>query len=100
MLILFLNFKKIPGAIAIAILGRLGVSLIVGNVVDNDFIHHNFANWKGWSYSDFNGFNTTLKSTFAAFANPKIWTSPTMYISIFVLLFVDFFDKTGTLYFV
>lgn len=98
MLILVLHFKKIPGAIAIAILGGLGVSLIVGNVVDNDFIRHNFAHWKGWSYSDFNGFNTTLKSTFAAFANPKIWTSPTMYISIFVFLFVDFFDTTGTLY--
>ncbi|MBW3058623.1 NCS2 family permease [Spiroplasma poulsonii] len=97
-LIFVLHFNKVPGAIAIAILGGLGVSLIIGNVIDSDFIRLNFAHWKGWSYSDFNGFGTNLKSTFTAFTNPKIWTSPIMYISIFVFLFVDFFDTTGTLY--
>lgn len=42
-LIFVLHFNKVPGAIAIAILGGLGVSLIIGNVIDSDFIRSNFA---------------------------------------------------------
>ncbi|AHF57266.1 NCS2 family permease [Spiroplasma eriocheiris] len=97
-LIFILHFKKIPGAIAIAIIVGLGVSLIVGNVVNNDFIKANFSHWTWWSYHDFDGFSNNIKSTFTAFGNSKIWTSPVLYVSIFVFLFVEFFDSTGTLY--
>lgn len=97
-LIFTLHFKKVPGAIAIAIVIGLIISLIVGNVGKSDFLKNNFAHWTGWTYSDFGSWNTNLSNTYHAFINPKIWSSPTMYIAIFVFLFVSFFDTTGTLY--
>ncbi|AGM25396.1 NCS2 family permease [Spiroplasma chrysopicola] len=97
-LILILHFKKVPGAIAIAIFAGLAVSILVGNLGTSDFIKQNFSHWTGWSYDDFSGFTGNIKSTFAEFTNREIWTSPIMYISIFVFLFVCFFDATGTLY--
>lgn len=97
-LIFILYFKKIPGAIAIAILCGLVISLIIGNVGKSEFIKANFAHWINWSYSDFSSWKINFSNTYHAISNPKIWTSPTMYIAIFVFLFVSFFDTTGTLY--
>ncbi|WP_308149720.1 NCS2 family permease [Spiroplasma sp. AdecLV25b] len=97
-LIFILYFKKIPGAIAIAILCGLVISLIIGNVGKSEFIKANFAHWTNWSYSDFSSWKINFSNTYHAISNPKIWTSPTMYIAIFVFLFVSFFDTTGTLY--
>lgn len=97
-LILVLHFKKVPGAIAIAITIGLVISLIIGNVGQSDFLKNNFAHWSGWTYSDFSSWQINLSNTYHAFINAKIWSSPTMYIAIFVFLFVSFFDTTGTLY--
>lgn len=97
-IIFILYFKKIPGAIAVAILCGLIISLIVGNIGNTDFIKNNFAHWTGWSYADFSSWKTNLSNTYTAIVNPKIWSSPTMYIAIFVFLLVSFFDATGCLY--
>ncbi|WP_338988431.1 NCS2 family permease [Spiroplasma endosymbiont of Dasysyrphus albostriatus] len=97
-LIFILYFKKVPGAIALAILCGLIISLIIGNVSNSDFIKKNFAHWTNWSYSDFSSWKINLNNTYNAIVNPKIWSSPTMYIAIFVFLFVSFFDATGCLY--
>lgn len=97
-IIFILFYKKFPGAIAIAIVIGLLLSLLIGNFSNNGFIKSNFAHWKGWNYDDLSGFSINISSTFQEFINVKIWSSPTMYISIFIFLFVHFFDTTGTFY--
>ncbi|WP_338983403.1 NCS2 family permease [Spiroplasma endosymbiont of Othius punctulatus] len=100
-IILFFHFRKIPGAIAIAIFIGLAIAIVFANTLPNsEIVNKNFgsAKWKGWKYDDFNGFAINLKSTYQAFVNPEIWTNTTFYISIFIFIFVCFFDATGAIY--
>ncbi|AVN60420.1 xanthine/uracil permease [Mesoplasma entomophilum] len=101
MIILFLSFKNIPGAVAIALLVMSVIAVIIAtstNITDSkDLLYKaNLSNWEGWKY-DFDGFAWNWKSTFKAFGNTKIWTSPVTYISIFVVMLINFFDATGTM---
>ncbi|AVN59031.1 NCS2 family permease [Mesoplasma florum] len=101
MLILFLAFKKIPGAVAISLIGMSVIAIIIAtstNITNNKdlLFKANLSNWEGWKY-DFEGFAWNWKSTFKAFGNTKIWTSPVTYISIFVVMLINFFDATGTM---
>ncbi|ATZ21663.1 NCS2 family permease [Mesoplasma tabanidae] len=101
MLILFLAFKKIPGAVAISLIGMSIIAIIIAtstNITnDKDLLYKaNLSNWEGWKY-DFDGFAWNWKSTFKAFGKSKIWTSPVTYISIFVVMLINFFDATGTM---
>lgn len=104
--ILFLHYKKVPGAVAIGILFGLVICIIVGNALPdtNQFVSQTGglanANFSlvghGWDY-DFGGFTSNLNKTWSQFVNPQIWNKPTMYISMFVILVMNFFDATGTL---
>ncbi|AVN62436.1 xanthine/uracil permease [Mesoplasma coleopterae] len=101
MIILFLSFRNIPGAVAIALLVMSVIAVIIAtstNITDSkDLLYKaNLSNWEGWKY-DFDGFAWNWKSTFKAFGNTKIWTSPVTYISIFVVMLINFFDATGTM---
>ncbi|ASZ09184.1 NCS2 family permease [Mesoplasma chauliocola] len=102
LIILFLAFKKVPGAVALAILIMFIITLILASTIPSDsqatkmLQAANLKKWDGWKY-DFNGFALNWTSTFKAFANTKIWTSPITYISIFVVMLINFFDATGTM---
>ncbi|WP_339022685.1 NCS2 family permease [Spiroplasma endosymbiont of Crioceris asparagi] len=109
-IMIFLNYKKVSGAVIIAIIIGFIISIIVANVVskDSNIINQNtsalfnskFDNIKDSfkHYSDmFVGFKDNMKNTFSEFGNSKIWKSPTMYVSIFIIFFLNFFDATGTL---
>lgn len=101
LIILFFHFRKIPGSIAIAILIGLIITITLANSLPNsEVIQENFgaSKWKGWKYDNLDGFGLNLKSTYKAFANPEIWTNTTFYISIFIFIFVCFFDATGAIY--
>ncbi|AHI57506.1 hypothetical protein P344_00665 [Spiroplasma mirum ATCC 29335] len=41
-------------------------------LLNNDFIKASFSHWTRWSYHDFAGFSSNIKSTFTAFGNSKI----------------------------
>ncbi|WP_051636036.1 NCS2 family permease [Mesoplasma photuris] len=105
-LILFLHFKKVPGSAAIGILAGFIVAVIVANTVSEDssllqaggaLSNTNFRdpNW-GWDYQ-LDGFTGNIENTWKQFTNVEIWNKPVMYISIFVFMFMNFFDATGTL---
>ncbi|AVN64470.1 MULTISPECIES: NCS2 family permease [Mesoplasma] len=102
LLILFLAFKKIPGAVAIAILSMSVIAIILASTLPSDskaislLGSADLRKWEGWNY-DFDGFAWNWTSTFKAFGNAKIWTSPVTYISIFVVMLINFFDATGTM---
>lgn len=102
LLILFLAFKKIPGAVAIAILLMSVIAIIFASTLPSDSTaikllgSADLRKWEGWNY-DFKGFAWNWTSTFNAFENTKIWSSPVTYISIFVVMLINFFDATGTM---
>ncbi|ATI74054.1 NCS2 family permease [Mesoplasma florum] len=101
MIILFLVFKKIPGAVAIALILMSIVAIIIAtstNISKTDSFlgKANLANWDGWKY-EFDKYGSNWKSTFKSFGNSKIWASPVTYISIFVVMLINFFDATGTM---
>ncbi|ATZ18805.1 xanthine/uracil permease [Williamsoniiplasma somnilux] len=105
-LMLILHYKKVPGSAALAILTGFIIVVIVANslpdnhwlVVDKGgFGASNFSLiGHGWEY-DFSGFTLNIKNTWKEFSNPEIWNKPVLYISIFVVMFMCFFDATGTL---
>ncbi|WP_051350889.1 NCS2 family permease [[Acholeplasma] multilocale] len=110
-IILVLHFNKIPGAVAIGIVCGFVIAMIFANTLSKDsslyeelvgkssspLYNTNFRNGTvKWEYN-FSGFTDNFKNTFKAFGNVELWKSPVMYISIFVFLFLDFFDTTGTM---
>ncbi|QBQ07926.1 xanthine/uracil permease [Spiroplasma gladiatoris] len=98
-----LHFKKFVAPIAIMMLAGFIIAIIFANTLsDYKPIADSFGSAKfdssKWEYkSMFNGFANNIKSTFTNLGNKLIWTSPTMYISIFVFTILTFFDATGTL---
>lgn len=99
----FLHFKKVPGGMVISLLTGMVIAALFANLMSSNSIvntpnNYVAAKWHGWEYGDFNGFVTNLKSTYKAFAEKEIWASPTLYISMFIFLFVCFFDATGAIY--
>ncbi|WP_051584615.1 solute carrier family 23 protein [Mesoplasma melaleucae] len=102
LLILFLVFKKIPEAVGIAILAVSVIAIIFASTLPSDSTaiklldSADLRKWEGWNY-DFKGFAWNWTSTFKAFGNSKIWTSPVTYISIFIVMLINFFDATGTM---
>ena len=97
-LVLIFHFKKITGGVIIAVLAGLIISLIIGNVSNDPDLQNQFSHWNGWSYAQFSGFKSNLSSTYQAFANSKIWTSPIFYLGVCITFIVSFFDASGTLY--
>lgn len=103
-LMFFLNFKKVPGALIISLLIGFIVAVFVANIWPNlsvskgqgAFANANFKENGGWSYH-FDELGGNIKNTWQEFTNPLIWKSPTFYISIFLFIFLNFFDATGSL---
>ncbi|QHX36148.1 xanthine/uracil permease [Spiroplasma sp. TIUS-1] len=119
-IILILSFRNIPGAVAIGIVAMFIIALIIANLLPEDshwlgyevttnvngtnittykngFLHD--ANFKlngGWTY-DFGGLISNWDNTFSAFTNMDIWNNPIFYVSVFIILLMNFFDATGTL---
>ncbi|WP_245832626.1 NCS2 family permease [Mesoplasma lactucae] len=105
LIMLLFMFMKVNGGVAICILIGTVIALIVANAGPNlavskeggIFYNANFVDGGGkWEY-DFNGFASNIKNTWKEFTNVEIWNKPTMYISIFILMFLNFFDATGTI---
>ncbi|AOG60651.1 xanthine/uracil permease [Spiroplasma helicoides] len=100
-----LHYKKFIAPVAIMMLAGFIIAVIIANVVpkgSNSAVDQAFstARWKsdGWDYNLlWNGFVHNLKETYTNAGNKAIWTSPTMYVSIFVFTILTFFDATGTL---
>ncbi|WP_338983442.1 NCS2 family permease [Spiroplasma endosymbiont of Othius punctulatus] len=101
-LILFFHIKNIKGGIIFALLIMMVPTLILANIPglqENNIIVEgglDAAKWKGWSYDDFSGFSMNIENTWKQISNTEIWTSPTFYLSILTMLFLSFFDSTGT----
>ncbi|AHI52689.1 NCS2 family permease [Spiroplasma culicicola] len=98
---IILFYKKFFAPVIVMMLGGFIVAVILANTVDNEAIQNSFgsAKWvKGqWDYSEFKGFFTNISDTYKQFINPELWNKPTMYISIFIFIILNFFDATGTL---
>ncbi|AGR42520.1 NCS2 family permease [Spiroplasma diminutum] len=99
---IFLNFKKFFAPVACVMIIGFIIAMILVNTVENDAIQESFKNAKfseiDWNYKSlFTGFWSNLEGTTKQFVNPKIWINPTMYISIFVFIILNFFDATGTI---
>lgn len=104
-IILILSFKNIPGAVAIGIVAMFVVALIIANLLPSDshwisnggyLANANFKQNGGWEY-DFAGLVSNWDHTFSAFKNMDIWSNPIFYVSVFIILLMNFFDATGTL---
>ncbi|WP_339022319.1 NCS2 family permease [Spiroplasma endosymbiont of Crioceris asparagi] len=105
-IMLFLYYKKIPGATIIAIMIGFVGALIIANLFTlkgsqiDAFNNTKFENIKDSfkHYSNmFSGFKYNLSQTYKAFGQTKIWANPTIYICAFMMMFLNFFDATGTL---
>ncbi|ATZ17523.1 xanthine/uracil permease [Williamsoniiplasma luminosum] len=98
---IILFYKKFFAPIIVMLIGGFIIAIILANVTDNEAIQHSFgaAKWKAgqWNYDEFKGFFSNLENTYKQFLNPVIWAKPTMYISIFIFIILNFFDATGTL---
>ncbi len=100
-IIFILYYKKISGAIAIAILFGLIISIIIGFTFGSDLVDSNgnqiFSQWSGWNYHELGSIKTIFNNTYSAFDNIAIWKNPSLYISALIFIIVSLFDATGTL---
>ncbi|AUB32145.1 NCS2 family permease [Spiroplasma floricola] len=99
---IFLNFKKFFAPVAVVMVIGFIIAIILANTIDNHAINQSFgsAKWDSnkWNYAKlFKGFASNISSTWSEFTNTKIWSNPTMYVSIFVFIILTFFDATGTI---
>ncbi|AVN64780.1 xanthine/uracil permease [Mesoplasma florum] len=99
---IILFYKKFFAPVAVMMIGGFIVALILANTINNEAITNSLGNakWSGseWNFSNlFNGFASNIKNSFEEIGNSDIWNKPTMYVSIFVLVILNFFDATGTL---
>ncbi|ATZ17639.1 NCS2 family permease [Mesoplasma melaleucae] len=99
---IILFFKKFFAPVAVMMLGGLIFTVILANTVDAAAIKESFGNAKwvsgSWNFDSlFSGFAANIKNLFSQIGHSEIWNKPTMYIFIFVLVVLNFFDATGTL---
>lgn len=91
-------FFKIKANILLAIGIGLLLAVFLANVIPSDKKVLPKARWHGWDYDDFSGFSKNINSVFDNFGSHRIWSTPTFYLAIFIIVFVDFFDATGTIF--
>lgn len=98
-----LHFKKFVAPIAVMMLVGFVFAVLFANVFPNDTAVKNSlgaAIWDSskWDYKSLlDGFVLNIKRTFQEIGNASMWSSPTMYVTIFVFTILTFFDATGTL---
>ncbi len=102
---LVLHYLKVPGGILITMV--IG-AIVLASCIGSGAIKADAFNGTGFEvadaktillgdYADFSTFKDVAKAGWVGFANPKMWTSPITYFSIFSFIYMDFFDTTGTL---
>lgn len=97
--LLFFHAKKFKFGIICTIGVGLVISLILGNVTNNDFLNTHFSHWTGWSYgTEFSGFQGNISSVYNHFTDSAIWSSPTFYVAIVILVFLYFFSGTASFF--
>ncbi len=100
-IIIILFYKKIPGAIAIAMSIGLIISLAFGLTFAKDLTNESgdniFSIWNGWHYGNLMSVKNIFGNTYKSFSNVDIWKNPTMYAAILIFVIVCIFDTTGTI---
>lgn len=100
---LLLQYKKIPGAVAIPMIVGMIISIFVVQFgpSNSSLISNNFSDTKitfdSNSYKEFGQVGDVLGNVFKSFAKPQIWESPTLYVGSFIFLLVSIFDTNGVL---
>ncbi|ATZ17400.1 xanthine/uracil permease [Williamsoniiplasma luminosum] len=99
-LMLFFHYKKINGGVALSILIGFVLAIILANTLPSEQITKissaNFRNGFDFTY-DFDGFIWNIESGMKAFANPKIWSNPGLYVCVLVVMLMSFFDDSAAL---
>jgi AGZA family xanthine/uracil permease-like MFS transporter len=100
--ILLFHFKKIPGGVAIAMVSGLIITMIVANTVDSTLVQENFgaSKWVGWKYQAVDLDFTYNFTHFMAegIKSSEVWSSATIYISIFLFSIIALFNISGASY--
>ncbi len=102
---LVLHYLKVPGGIlitmvigAIVLASCIGAGAIKADTFNGTgFVKADAKTILLGDYADFSTFGDVAKAGWIGFTNPKMWTSPITYFSIFSFIYMDFFDTTGTL---
>jgi AGZA family xanthine/uracil permease-like MFS transporter len=100
--ILLFHFKKIPGGVAVAMIVGLIITVIVANTVDSTLVNDNFgaSKWVGWKYAAEDLDFTYNFTHFMAdgIKSSKVWSSATIYLSIFLFSIIALFNISGASY--